>query len=465
MANFGKGSLREEMTAVVSLAWPTCGSNVLLFSFQFVNMLGSGCMGTDALAAVALANSYFNIITYFFLGAASAQDTMVAQSFGRGKTAECQRWLLRSFAVFAAACVPLCLFLVLAGPLFRLCHFSEEMVGPAESYLWRLLPGTPCFVFFVLLQKYQQAMNVMVPSLSVLTICSLINMALTTWAVGTGDVASLASSLSIVRAMLFLLMTLVLLPTSPEWLQSFRGSGEPLLELWEMAKLKKFLQLAFSGAFMTGLEASAFEFTVLAAASLGKTAVNAHNILMQLISLFYLTVPLGISIAATIRVGNVLGGGDGSRARLSAWLCIGLGSSFMSFSAVGLWVFRNVLGRTFTSDTAVVKLVAAVAPVAACFQAIDGFQGVCGGVLRAMGQQAFLAKAIFVAFFVLGIPLGFWMCFQLQWGIFGLWMGLAVGLGGMALSFGWRIFLQLDWDQEATQASRTPQDTKFPLLP
>jgi MATE family multidrug resistance protein len=399
-----------------------------------------------------LANSFFNIVSYFVIGAASAIDTLVSQAFGRGDTIDCQKWMLRALLVFSLASIPCCCLLASAGQLFKACNFNANMAETASAYLLRLIPGTPFFILFVCMQKYQQAMNKMLPSLSTMGVCTGMNLVATAWAVNTGDLACLAWVLTAIRVLLCCIMTVVLFRTSPEWQSGFFERGVAS-QLWNWKPLSRFLELAWSGAFMTGLEAMAFEITVFGAAGIGKTELDAHNILLQLINFFYLTVPLGISIAATIRTGNLLGSGAADKAKLSALLCITVGSTFMLISAAGLFLQRKSLGLAFTADPDVVQLVARIAPVAACFQFIDGFQGVSQGVLRAMGKQAFLAKSIFVAFWVLALPLGFSLCFIVQWGIVGMWIGLAVGLGLMAGAFGYRIFVTTDWSHEAMVAS------------
>eukprot|EP00419_Tripos_fusus_P014881 CAMPEP_0172749164 /NCGR_PEP_ID=MMETSP1074-20121228/146682_1 /TAXON_ID=2916 /ORGANISM="Ceratium fusus, Strain PA161109" /LENGTH=482 /DNA_ID=CAMNT_0013581059 /DNA_START=35 /DNA_END=1483 /DNA_ORIENTATION=- len=445
----------SELRAIFTLCWPTCCCSMLLFSFQFVNMIGAGQMGTETLAAVSLANSFFNIVSYFAVGAATSIDTLVSQAYGRKAVVECQAWLVRALVIFTLACIPLCGVLAAAAPIFRAFGLAADLVDMAELYIFRLLPGTPCFILFNVLQKYQQSMNIMIPALAVLFFSNLLNVGATMWVVKSGDISSLAWVLTAVRVLTFFLMAGALITLSPEW-RSCRidnGKTERPIKLWSWTPVRRLLLLSFAGAFMTGLEACAFEATVLAAAKVGQNSLDAHNVLLQCISLFYLAVPLGISVAATIRVGNLLGDGEAQLARLSAHLCVAIGTTFMLVSGTGLIVMRHSLGHAFTSDRRVIAKVASVAPVAACFQIIDGFQGVSAGVMRAIGQQAFLAKSIFVAFYCVALPFGFWLCFGLQWGILGLWISLALGLALMAIVYGHRVFWGIDWLQEAHCAS------------
>lgn len=447
---------------IFSLCWPTCSCSMLLFSVQFVNMLGAGRLGTESLAAISLANSYYNIVIYFLFGAASAIDTTVSQAFGRGKPSECRTWLWRSLIVFGVASVPFCGILLLSKPLFIGVGIAESVAEPASLYILRTLPGTPFLVFFVCLQKYQQAMNLMWPSVAVLVFSNVVNAVLTWKAVLAGSVVELAWALTYVRVLLCLLMAVAVYLT-PQLHDETDRARSPL---WTWQILKYFLGMCVSGAFMQGLEALAFELTVFAAATQGQVALDAHNLLLQVIALSYLSLPLGISIAATIRVGNLLGAGDADRARLCAHLCIGIGSFVMVMNGSLLFTFRRVVGTIFTSSPPVLDLIARIAPIAACFQSVDGFQGVCAGVLRAMGKQSFLAVNIFVAFYLVSTPIGFYLCFVAHWGVAGLWYGLSIGLGICAVGFGLTIFMLTDWRLEASIARSlsTPKDFSESLL-
>lgn len=455
----GKHKASSELRTILALCWPTCSCSMLMFLLQFVNMLGAGRLGTTPLASVSLANSYYNIVVYFLMGAATAIDTTVSQAYGRGKPTECRQWLLRSLVVFSIACIPFCWGLMLANTVFRSLNIDAEIAGPAADYIVRTVPGTPFFVLFVCFQKYQQAMNLMSPSLIVLVIGNLANCIFTWYSVAYGSILDLAWSLTYARIILCALMAFAVYVT-PQQLDAVRVAATPVCH-W--ASLRSFLGLGISGAFMQGLEAMAFELTTFAAATQGRVALDAHNLLIQITALTYLSLPLGISIAASIRVGNLLGAGHADLAKLSSSLCIGIGCSVMIISGICVMTYRDVIGYIFTTDENVVRLIASLAPIAAFFQTIDGFQGVSGGVLRAMGKQSYLAVCIFIAFYVISLPMGFSLCFSQHWGIAGLWYGLASGLGLMAVAFGVNIFCLVDWHREASLAQAPPDRTK-PLL-
>lgn len=104
----------------------------------------------------------------------------------------------------------------------------------------------------------------------------------------------------------------------------------------------------------------------------------------------------------------------------------------------------KVIARAFSPDPAVVRVGATLLLVAAAFQLFDGVQVVTTGALRGAGDTKTPMLANFVAYWFIGIPLGYFLCFRLRWGALGIWIGLCIGLMiiGLALLFAWhkRVF-------------------------
>jgi hypothetical protein len=154
----------------------------------------------------------------------------------------------------------------------------------------------------------------------------------------------------------------------------------------------------------------------------------AHYVLLNVALTAYFTLPLGISIAASIRVGQLIGQGHVRTAQLTSKLVAALGAGFMSLSGLTVTVARNSIGYLFSSDPAVVAQVARIAPICGIFQTFDGIQGSTGGVLRGLGLQRWAAVINCVGLWCLGVPMGYLLCFSAGIGLPGLWWGLFIGL-------------------------------------
>mmetsp|Transcript_71606 Transcript_71606/g.173422 ORF Transcript_71606/g.173422 Transcript_71606/m.173422 type:complete len:452 (+) Transcript_71606:82-1437(+) len=449
-------SSQSELCHIFRLCWPTCLSSMLQFGLCVTPLVFAGHMGRLPLAAASLGGSWFNIIYYGTVGAATSIDTVVSQSFGQGDIDKCRAWMRRSVLLFSTMSLFVCIALSAARDVFRLFNLEPSIAEPAADYVEALIPGTPGFILFVCLQKYQQAMNIMTPPV----ICCFVSNLVTIWLCSMADdLTELGFALSVSRTFLFGLMVAIVgctpLPEAPHTRH----------RVLDYAELLHLFRLAIAGAAMSGLEAGAFELYTFIAATLGPTKLDAHNIMLQISGMSFLTLPLGISVAASIRVGNLLGEGRPQAARHSARLCILIGATGMLCVGLIIWLLRWRLGPLFSDDPHVVACVASLAPIGAFFAVLDGFQGVSSGVLRAMGKQAFNAMSIFVSFYVVAMPISLTLCFHLGMSVAGLWWGMAIGLTGMSIGFGANIFFMVDWVLEADKAGgKLPSSSVEPLL-
>ena len=186
------------------------------------------------------------------------------------------------------------------------------------------------------------------------------------------------------------------------------------------------------------LEVWAFNVTVLIVGWLGTQAMAAHMVALNLAAAAFM-VPLGISAAATTRVGNLLGAEQPWGP--AAWLSVGLGAGVMCLSGAVFFFFPEGLVRLYTDDPKVVALAATLLPVAAFFQVADGVQAVAGGVLRGLADVRVPAAILLVSYWVIGLPLGAWWAVDKEMGPHGVWWGLVLALALTALAFCVRLAL------------------------
>jgi MATE family multidrug resistance protein len=139
-------------------------------------------------------------------------------------------------------------------------------------------------------------------------------------------------------------------------------------------------------------------------------------------------IPLGISSAAAVLVGQAIGKQDARLAKHSGWLSIGLGAAFMFTMAMLLVSAPRYLLGLFTTDREVLALAIPLLMIAAVFQVFDGIQVVTTGALRGAGNTRTPMLANFMGHWLLGLPTGYLLCFLFGFGVNGLWMGLSLGL-------------------------------------
>jgi len=226
-----------------------------------------------------------------------------------------------------------------------------------------------------------------------------------------------------------------------------RGRGHPLFQHWaapQAARIKRLLQLGAPAAGQILLEVGAWNLATFSAGYLTPVALATHQIVLNYASVTYM-VPLGISAAAAVSVGHAVGAGDAARARRAGWMALGLGSSFMMLAALGFLLWPRPLIELFSSDGRVLAVGPGLLGIVAAFEIFDGIQTVSTGALRGLGETQAPMWANLVGYWVLGLPLGFFLCFGLKWGIYGLWIGLTLALIVIALA------LIVRWQRDAAR--------------
>ena len=210
-----------------------------------------------------------------------------------------------------------------------------------------------------------------------------------------------------------------------------------------------FSKLAFLGVIHVGTEWWAFEIVALAAGRLGTIPLAAQSVIMTSDQVMN-TIPFGVGVAASSRVGNLLGArsakGASRAAHVAAWLS-------MIFGAIVLMILmasKEHFAKIFNDDDRVVRLTAEVLPFVALFQIADGLNGSCGGSLRGMGRQHIGAAVNLVSYYGGALPLGIWLAFH-GWGLKGLWVGQCIALY-LVGALEWIIVYFSNWDKQVQNA-------------
>jgi MATE family multidrug resistance protein len=217
-----------------------------------------------------------------------------------------------------------------------------------------------------------------------------------------------------------------------------------------LSNIGTFVRLAIMGIIHVGTEWWAFEIVALAAGRLGTIPLAAQSVIMTADQVLN-TIPFGLGVAASTRVGNLLGArnarGAARAAHTAAILSIILGLVVLAV----LMATRNNFALLFNDDDRVVRLTASVLPYVALFQIADGLNGSCGGSLRGMGRQHVGAAVNVLSYYCGALPLGIWMAFQWGWGLEGLWFGQCVALYLVGI-IEWGIVGLSDWENEIRKA-------------
>jgi MATE family multidrug resistance protein len=180
------------------------------------------------------------------------------------------------------------------------------------------------------------------------------------------------------------------------------------------------------------LEIGVFSVVALLMGHIGTVPMAAHQIAINIASLTFM-VPLGVSGAAAVVVGQAVGAGEAARARRSAVAALATGAAFMLLSGLVLTLAPRPLARLYSLEAAVVALASLLIPIAGVFQVFDGLQVVSIGVLRGVGDTRAPMVVNVLGFWLIGLPVSLWLGFGVGTGAVGLWWGLVAGLAAVAM--------------------------------
>jgi multidrug resistance protein, MATE family len=219
-------------------------------------------------------------------------------------------------------------------------------------------------------------------------------------------------------------------------------SGKWLFALsWrpDVARIRRLAALGMPAALQMLAEGAVFGIVTVLAATLDEVSLAAHSIAVQVIATTFM-VPLGISSAAAVRVGQAVGRKDSRGIVTAGWTALLLSTLFMGSAGMILAAApRFVVGR-FIKDGAVIALGAVLVRIAALFELFDGFQIVCTGALRGLGDTRTPMLVHLAGYWVIGLPVIYVLCYPLHWGVRGIWVGLtaALILIGAGLLVAWK---------------------------
>ncbi len=414
---------------MVALAVPVVLSELGWMAQGVVDTIMVGKLGPAAIGAVAVGNAVYYTPSLFGIGLLLGLDTLVSHAYGRKDHDACHRWLAQG--VYLACIVTPPLMILIAAASFGLARagVTPEVAGPAGSYLRILNFGTLPLLLYGAARRYLQGVGQVRLLTLTYVLANLLNW-FGNWVLIYGRLGMPAlgvdgSALSTCVARVAMAVALIGLAWHYE-----RKRGHPLFQHWGRPSLLRLKQLARLGAPAAGqivLEVGAWNLGTFCAGLLTPVALATHSIALNYASITYM-VPLGVSAAAAVSVGHAIGAGDRDRARRAGWLALGLGTGFMLLAAVVFFIAPRPLIALYTSDPRVLAVGPSLLGLAAAFQIFDGIQTVSTGALRGLGETRFPMIANFVGYWILGLPLGIFLCFGLHWGIYGLWIGLTLAL-------------------------------------
>lgn len=430
----------SELRATLRLAGPIVLAELGWIAMGNVDVMMAGRLGGAAIAAVSLGTAIFYTVAICASNVLLGMDTLVSQAFGAKDESRARRSLVQSFWL-ALGLIPLVMGTVAVCELLvTRFGIDPEVLRGAAPYLRTLNWSAPSLLIYFCLRRYLQAMGVVRPVMWVLLTANLVNLA-GNWLLIFGrlglpalGVTGSAWATCWSRVYMAAGLAAILVWRDPDALAATIKSWRP-----EWEGIRSLLRLGLPAAGQTGVEYLVYAVATVLVGRLTATSLAAHQLALSTVYTTYM-LPLGISSAAAVRVGQALGRGDRRGAQRSGWTAVGLGAAVMSCAALTLLTVPAEIARLFTPQAEVIEQAVTLLRIAAFFQLFDGLQVVTTGALRGAGDTRSPMLYHFAGYWLIGLPLGAWLCFGRAWGASGLWTGLSLGLIliGSALTLRWR---------------------------
>jgi len=440
---------------MLTLAIPVVMAELGWMTMGLVDTLMVGRIGPEAIGAVGIGSSLFMGVCIFAMGLLLGLDTLVSHAFGAGRIHECHRWL--GYAVVLSLLLSVPVTIVVLALSSALSHWGLDplVLALTQPYLDILAWSIPPLLLYASFRRYLQGMGVVRPVMVALVLANVLN-ALVNWilifghfgapAMGVRGSAWATVGARVVMAGVLLgvivfrerrLVRDAALKFRDRRDANVRDESAHESRL-DLAPMRRLLALGLPAASQVTLEVGVFAAATALAGRFAPSALAAHQIGINLISLTFM-VPLGVASAGAVRVGHAVGRHDPEAAKRSGWTAILFGVLFMSCSAAAFLFIPRLLIGAFTDDPVVLTIGVSLLFVGAVFQLFDGVQAVSTGVLRGLGDTHTAMLWNLAGHWFIGLPLGYTLAFAFGRGVIGLWWGLSTGLiiCGVALITVW----------------------------
>ncbi|KIO11262.1 hypothetical protein M404DRAFT_127956 [Pisolithus tinctorius Marx 270] len=439
----------DELKILLKYSLPIFGIHAFEYSMMMATVISIGHISTVALAAATLGFMTANVTGLSIVqGMANTLDTVLPSAWTSDQPQLVGLWIQRMSILISVVLIPVLALWFHAEPILVGLNQDPEVARLAAIYLkWASL-GLPAYAFNCVSRRYFQSQGLFTVPTRIILYVAPINIFLNyllVWGpepfclgfIGAPIATSISYNFVAVASVVY---GVFFVPRTA----------------WHPISVRAFTNLGYLSKLSIGgvgqLASSWWSWELVGPSfSLGPTTLATQSVLITTSSAFF-QAPYALGIATSVRIGNLLGEQNARRARAVVKASFLLIIVLVTLFSSTLLIFRRSWGYLFNNDPEVIELVAAVLPLVALVQIFDDSSAVVGGILRARGKQVrcFVNTDVlrfYSAYYVIGLPIGLWLTFKRDLGLFGLWWGLNLAMA-YATSIGLYLCFTTDWDKE-----------------
>ena len=393
-----------------------------------------GRLGAVELAATSLGNSIFFITLSVGLGFSFAITPLIAESDGEGNKEKGRS--IFQHGVILTAIIGLVMFIALLflKPILYHLDQPEEVVVLAIPYYEIVAFSMIPLMIFQGFKQFADGLSQTKYAMWATILTNIVNVVLNFtliygfWIFPRLELIGAALGTLISRTVMVFFIYIVLMKKEKFAIYLKRLKFEEL----KKERFLKIIKLGFPTALQMLFEVGLFTASVLLAGTLGAFPQAANQIALKLASTTFM-IAVGVGVAATIRVGNQKGLKNYVELRRVAFSNFLLIFFIMFTFTIGFIVFKDFLPLIFTDNLEVIKIASSLLIIAGLFQLSDGIQAVVLGALRGLQDVNVPSGLTFIAYWIIGFPVSYYLGTKAGFGTFGIWIGLLVALTSSAL--------------------------------
>lgn len=424
--------LAQEFVETLRLAVPLMLTQLGQIAMITTDLAMIGRLGEDAVAAAALAHTVYFVSFTFGLGLTSAVSPLVAQAFGAGDVRLIRRSLRVGLWVALLISLPMMASPLYGEQILLALGQAPHSASLAQHYLNGLAWGIAPALGFIALRGMMSAVNRPQAPLWITVAAIPVNAALVYALIhglfGLPELGLFGAGLATTIVNLGTFAAVLAVAGLRKPFSDYR----PLARLWRIdwPLMRQLIALGAPISFSLLLEYGLFSSAALLMGLISTTAIAAHQIALQVTAVLFM-VPLGIGMAATVRVGHAFGRGDAAAVKRAGLAAAVLGVALVSALTIAIMIGRYQLGQLFfgggSESAATVELTATLLVVGATFFIADGLQTIMGGALRGINDTRMTLLFAAIGYWGVAFPIAWVLAFNAGLGAVGVWIGFSIG--------------------------------------
>ena len=395
----------------------------------FDNIIVGKLLGAKALASVSLGNAIFFSVFIFGLGFSLAIPPLVSEAHSQHNHDKINSVFRHGFVV------NLTVGLILVGLIFGLIPFLPHLGQPKEilpdtiTFLSIVTLSIIPFMMFQTMREVSEGLSYTIGVTKATIVANVINIILNYIFIKTFSWGVAGSAWATFIARICMLVFLYYVLVKEEKTKRYIKEFSLKISLFSKDIFEKLIRLGFPTALQLFFEVTAFAGAAFICGLISARDIAAHQIALSMAS-FTFNLCVGFSVASTVMIGRKLGEKDFVNLEKVGFNNLKIAFLFMLMCGIFFILGRNILPTFFTKkeDIDVVILASKLMIIAALFQLSDGIQVTALGCLRGIQDVKIPSILTFIAYWIITIPLGYYLTVVLKMGAFGMWIALGIGL-------------------------------------